>query len=321
MIAMLVLGIVFFLSVEVLFWSFSINRHAYWLRLHPDYDRRLAVPARILGTAGWITAFLSLSIWVWIVYNYTLFRYDVCGACSYYLQSALACWMQLSLIHLWGIIARYSCLHTQFWPIASGLVSKFLIWKFGLTDLSRFCNSLRRWGEMDKMSQKHKTLIFKFADKVIDLFWTKDKETRYTYVNSSRLTKLLMLDKFESIGLTHKDITKALRASGIDYHYDSEGEWSDELVLTQKKPVRFIARGVINNKEVVVYVTKSPIFEKGKVIGIIGMGRDITFEITSLEKIDLLFKAGEIEKGIEEFNKRKEEFSSMDRFKILEEDR
>lgn len=319
MISLIVLGVVFFMSVEAMFWAFSINRHSYWLKLHPDYDRRLAVPARILGTAGLMTACMSIFIWMWAVYNFTLYKGGACNACSYYTKSFLAIWMQLSMIHLWGIIARYSCLHTQYWPILSGMVSRFLIRHFKMTDLSNYCNSMRKWSDLDKLSRKHKSLIFKFADKVIDLFWTKDEKKRYTYINQSRLTDLLMLDKFDSLGLTHKEIAEKLRSEGIEYYYDSESVGTDDIVLYERRTVRFIAKGVIKGKDVVVYVTKSPIFQNGEVVGIIGMGRDITFETVALEKIELLFRSGEIEKGIAEFYKQKEEFSSMERFKLLEE--
>lgn len=313
MLSMILLVLIFFLSVEAMFWAFSINRHAYWLKLHPEYDRRLAVPFRILSVAGWFTLFLSLTLWVWHVYSFALFKMCTIMPYDYYLKSFMVIWIQLSLIHLWGIVARYCCLHTQFWPILSGIISRFLIRKFKLTDMNSFCNSMKKWNELDSLSEKHRALVFKFADKVIDLIWTKDDLKRYTYINSSKVTKLLLLDSFDIIGLDHKKVADNIRSEGKTYNFDSISLWTDDKVMAERKIVRFIARGIVEDKEIIISVVKSPIFQDGKISGLIGMGRDVTHEVKSMERIELLFKAGEYYKGIKEFYKYKESLLNPDK--------
>jgi len=312
-----ILLVVFMLSVEVMFWSFSINRHATWLCDNPMYDRRMAVPSKILALCGWITALLSISLWVWHVNSYAMLKMDSISNSDFYLKTFFICWVQISFIHLWAMLARYGCLHTQYWPIISGYISKFLIRKFQLTDINKYCSSMRKWDEIDKVSSQHRQILFKFADVMCDLIWTKDTKKRYTYVNKSMCRYVLILDTHTVIGLTHKQIADKLRSKGIAYDFDNASIKSDNEVLLSKKITRFLERGTINDKEVTLHVLKSPIFEKGKLVGIIGVARDVSDDIENLEKIDFLFKSGNYEQGIAKFNSYKKDFLDLKKYDSL----
>lgn len=310
-----VMVFVFMLAVEVMFWSFSINRHAVWLMQHPNYDRRMAVPSKILAVGGWFTAILALCLWFWHIHSFALHRLSDSMLKNYIIDTFFICWILIAMIHLWAMIARYGCLHTQYWPIISGLVSKMLIKKFGITDVNKHCTYMRRWNELDRLSEKHRKLVFKFADKMRDFIWTKDTKKRYTYVNKAMCDYILFYDQHDVIGLSHQQIATELREEGVVYNFDSVSIKSDDKVLADRELTRFVERGIIDNKEVTLHVLKAPIFADGEINGIIGVARDITFEVESLEKIELLFKSGDIAKGLKVFYKYKEDFMGLRKYK------
>lgn len=289
--------IIFILAVEVCFWSFSINRHAIWLINHPYYDRRLAVPAKVLSFAGWMTALLAISLWIWHVRAFSLHNISQMDTIEFYGKTFLTSWVLLSMIHMWGIVSRYACLHSSYWPIISGKISDFIVRKLGMTEINKYCSTLRKWNELDRLSEQHKQLLFKFADKMNDYIWTKDQYGKYTYVNESLANEILLMDSLDVVGMSHNEIGDCNRNAGITYSFDNAITNSDNVVIEKKVNLHFILRGIINDLPIAVKVTKSPIFIDGQVVGIIGIGRDITYEIDTMDQFEILLKTNKIEEA------------------------
>ena len=306
-----ILLIIFFLSVELMFWSFSINRHSVWLSKHPHYDRRLAVPSRLLSMAGCMTAIFAICLWIWHVYSFSLYMNNLVSSFDFYTRAFFIVWTELSIIHLWAMLARYGCVHTKYWPIFSGILSGILIKRFNLTDISKYCRSMRKWNDLDKLSEQHKFLLFKFVDILKDVIWTKDIHQKYTYVNNSMADNVLLIDGFDTMGKTHMKIADELRNEGVNYNFDFVCSKSDNYILKHRVITKFTERGIINEKEHVFRVLKAPIIIDYQVVGIIGIGRDISFEVHSLEKIESLFRDKNINGAEKEFTEFKNAYMAL----------
>ena len=132
---MILLSIItFFISYEAILWGWSMNRHGYWLKRHPEHDKRRMVSHTMLRIASIMTSSLSILMWLWWVYlmvtgvtlvgiPITIFGIQI----SEYICTLLVITVQLSHIHFSAIIARYSCLPRSMWPLLSQLVSKALV--------------------------------------------------------------------------------------------------------------------------------------------------------------------------------------------------
>jgi diguanylate cyclase (GGDEF)-like protein len=115
-----------------------------------------------------------------------------------------------------------------------------------------------------------------------DMLWAKDLRGNYLFANKMILENLLMVeDDEEYIG--KGDIFFAMRERA---KYPNNPKWhtfgelcynSDEVVLKEMKPMKFEEYGNICGELVYLEVHKAPLYDdNGKLIGVIGSGRNIT---------------------------------------------
>lgn len=313
----LLTGLVFLVSIESTFWAFSVNRHAYWLKTHPEYDRRLAVPYTILGFGASITGLLTLFLWLWFICGIAIMQFKYTSVCPISTKFIIVFWTNLVIIHMWAIVARYSCLHTAYWPYMSRFISNILIKYFNLTEVHKYCHILKKWNDLDRLNEQHRTLILKFSDRMNDILWTKDAHLRFTYVNKSMAEKILLSDQHAVLGRTHQQIAESLRSRGVEYTFDTVCEHTDNKILEVRKTERFVSSGIIDGTKIHLHVFKAPIYFDGKFTGLIGLGRNITFEVNKLEKIDLLIRAGEIQQALVLFSEYKSKFMNLEHYEDI----
>lgn len=315
MIFLILITISFLLSFESIWWCFAIHQHSVWILNNPEYDRRQAISPK---TMIWGMSFIGISsllAWFWFWHNISMFdeclihEHDIMG------DFIISCLYQFTIIYMCASIARYSCLHTEYWPIISKLISSQLIKYFNFTDLNKYCLSLEKWNKLDLLAKKHNILIIKFADEMADIIWTKDQKLRFTYVNPSMAKLLLKTAKEEVIGFRHMDIAEKIREKGITYSFDLVCEISDKELFKNEEIIRYISSGIIDGEKYHFHILKSPIMINDEIKGLIGVGRNITFEVSNLEQIDLLFKAGKTQEGIELFYTFKENFMNLKHYK------
>lgn len=119
-----------------------------------------------------------------------------------------------------------------------------------------------------------------------DMLWAKDTSGRYIYANYAIKSRLLQCAN--PLGLTDIEIAEGRTRRNTDEH-SSAGEvcfGSDLEVLEHRKTMGFLERFVINGKEVILHVVKTPMYDGvGKVIGTVGTGRDITNGYNELRKL------------------------------------
>ena len=120
---------------------------------------------------------------------------------------------------------------------------------------------------------------------VPDMFWVKDLEGRYIKANDAIRKKLLFCE--DPIGRDDRSIAKDIvdRIGEDNHTFGAICGNSDLEVLRQELPIKFNEDGIVNGKYIILQVHKNVVRDvKGTIIGVVGIGRDITYEVRMLEK-------------------------------------
>ena len=166
------------------------------------------------------------------------------------------------------------------------------------------------WRELRKMSTSigyHKHVLVNFLDMVPDMVWMKDVDNRFTYTNRSICSELLKCSPEEAFGKTGTEIAKMQIEKGFDYTFGEVCCNSDEETLLKDCACRFIEFGEVNGKFIALQVFKAPLWTRlpdgsKRVVGTIGMGRDLTEEYQDHQLMSKLCKEGNIEEAMRVFN-------------------
>lgn len=132
------------------------------------------------------------------------------------------------------------------------------------------------------------------AETLPDMMWCKDTEGRYLYAN--RAIKEGLIFSNNPLGRDDIDLaTKAKERFGAENHsFGEKCSNSDKVVLEKLKPMRFLESGKIKGKMVYLEVFKAPLYIKGKLVGVVGTGRDMT-EYVEAYREDECGKCGKME--------------------------
>lgn len=124
--------------------------------------------------------------------------------------------------------------------------------------------------------ERQKSIVETMAETVPDMFWIKDLEGRYLYANIAIRTDLLC--EANPIGMNDVEIaTNAKSKYGKDEHTFGEKCFNSDLIVKKSlKKQRFLESGKVRGKMLYLEVFKRPLFSNGKLIGICGIGRDLT---------------------------------------------
>ena len=120
---------------------------------------------------------------------------------------------------------------------------------------------------------------------VPDMFWVKDTEGKYLKANDAIRRKLLFCD--DPIGKTDRELaSKIHEVISEDRHtFGAICGNSDKEVLKQDCPMKFNEDGLVNGEYMMLQVHKNVVRDtRGNVIGVVGVGRDITYEVGMLNK-------------------------------------
>ncbi|MGD9210445.1 MAG: PAS domain-containing protein [Desulfobacteraceae bacterium] len=136
-------------------------------------------------------------------------------------------------------------------------------------------------------------LLKLMIDNIPDAIWAKDLNDCFLFVNQTMCDKVLQCkDMQEALGHPIGYFAQRQRDWGYSNTFGEMSGDSDKVIQREKKPGRFLEDGLVRNKYLALDVYKAPFLdEDGKIIGIVGSGRDIT-------------KEKEIDKALEESENR-----------------
>lgn len=145
----------------------------------------------------------------------------------------------------------------------------------------------------------HRKLLVNFLDIVPDMVWMKDKQNRFTYTNEALRTGLLHCTEEEAFGKTGEQLAEMLRSNGSTYSFGEVCDESDNITIEKGKPCRFLEFGQVNNRFLALQIFKAPLYVKDKngnmkIVGTIGMGRDLTGEFLDHQHISDLLDKGDL---------------------------
>ena len=136
--------------------------------------------------------------------------------------------------------------------------------------------------ESEGRNREISALMRLMTDNMPDLLWAKNLKKEYIFANKAICSILLnAVDTQEPIGKT--DMFFALRERNLhpenpDWHTFGEiCADSDSITLEEMKPMQFDEFGNVMGKFLFLDVHKAPLLDgEGKVIGVVGSGRDVT---------------------------------------------
>jgi PAS domain-containing protein len=194
-------------------------------------------------------------------------------------------------------IKEYFCkLSNKVFPEINLLINK-------IEDNQRVLLKMECLLEEEKQKIEYELCFYKgFAQILIeespDMVWLKDTEGKYIIANASIKEGLLLTDL--PYGRNDVDIAKkAKEIWGENKHtFGQKCLNSDVKVLNTLKSERFLESGKVKGKMLYLEVFKFPFYVDGKLIGVGGIGRDLTDYVESYRKngnIDDIFKKYEFE--------------------------
>lgn len=145
--------------------------------------------------------------------------------------------------------------------------------------------------DMDELLLKQ-DLLRLLTDNLPDMLWIKDLEGRYLFANKALCDHLLMArDTEEPIGKTDLFFAARERArhpEDPDWHTFGEVcRNSDQVTAEANRPMRFEEWGNVRGKPLYLEVHKAPFYdEQGRMLGVLGSGRDITEEVQLRKKLE-----------------------------------
>ena len=120
---------------------------------------------------------------------------------------------------------------------------------------------------------------------VPDMFWVKDLEGVYIKANDAIRKKLLFCE--DPIGRDDRSIAQDIvdRVGAENHTFGAICGNSDLEVMRQEVAMKFNEDGIVNGSYMMLQVHKNVVRDaKGNVIAVVGVGRDITYEVEMLNK-------------------------------------
>lgn len=294
-------------TVETILWAYTIFIHCKWSMAHDIPDRR-SVSYKALSIFSGLTGIFCFFTWLGFVYISSIaFAHILCLTIS----AIILFGFHIISCHTWHLVSAYINVPLEYVPFTSRLCiiisNKILKHGYKINSLP-----LKAWEEFYYKAKEHKSLLINFIDKSPDMFWTKDEEGRYTYVNEVTARDLLHSTPSKILDKTTEEITKDLENKGIDYTFSNNCYDTDEYTKKRKKPTMFFEYGNIGEDFLALRIMKAPIFNKeSKIVGIVGAGRNITYHIKTYNKIEKLMNKKKYEEAKRVFLAYKQSFESM----------
>ena len=143
------------------------------------------------------------------------------------------------------------------------------------------CNKIEKQLETDiklltKELEKYKGMLTSISEALPDMMWCKDLNGKYLYANSAIKNGLLFCH--DPMGKDDIELSKkAKELFGENEHtFGEKCLNSDKIIIQTGLPQRFLESGKIKGKMMYLEVYKAPLMINGKMVGVVGTGRDMT---------------------------------------------
>ena len=303
--------IICILTIEALLWAQTIYSHCIWYISNGMCDRRKKISSNTLCVFSLLSGILTFITWMFYIYIIAIQSISIYITIIFY----SSCIIQLITIHSWYIISIYNSIEIEFIPFMSRKLSNFIYMisnKYGY--MTKF--PIYSVNSNININEINSSLVINFIKILPDMFWYKDIDNRFLFVNKSTCVNLLYnIDESCIIGKTSTEIANDIRKMGINYTFGELCYDSDEVVKKRRKPTLFYEYGYINGKFIAIQVLKTPVFDNNIIVGTIGIAKDISMHINNHEKIHKLFKNNKYEEGVSTFLAYKQQFESMEDIK------
>jgi len=294
-------------TVEAILWSYTIFAHCRWIIKNNIPDRR-NISYNALSVFSGITALFWFVVWLMFVFLTSI--PSACVTCTLLVSCFVICG-HILCCHMWHLVSSFINIPLEFVPYTSRFFIRLsnIILTHGYR-LNSF--PLRSWEEFYSMSSQHRTLIINFLEACPDMFWTKTMDGVFTYINQAASSKLFKTTPNNVINRTTYEVIQNLHDTNIVNTFGDYCEVTDDITIDRLKPTTFLETGMVGDNFLALRVIKSPIIDQDqKVIGIIGVGRDVTMHVTTYEKMATLFREKKYKEAEATFLEYKQKFDSF----------
>ena len=122
----------------------------------------------------------------------------------------------------------------------------------------------------------YKIMLHTVANTVPDMMWAKDTNGKYLYANKAIRDGLL----FDTDPRGKTDVEMALAAKEVfgssNHTFGEKCANSDGITVERNAPSRFLENGKVRGKMLYLEVFKTPLYAGDELVGVCGVGRDIT---------------------------------------------
>lgn len=119
-------GFICLFGYEAIMWGWTMNRHAKWLKRHPEDANEYPLVGynrlRFVSISSSVVSILVVVSWIVLSVNHKG-NFPVQNM----LLSITVLLLQLSHMNLFTLIARYTCLPRSMWPLVSTLMSVLIV--------------------------------------------------------------------------------------------------------------------------------------------------------------------------------------------------
>ena len=122
----------------------------------------------------------------------------------------------------------------------------------------------------------YKGMIESVGMAVPDMIWLKDLNGRYMYANNTIREGLLC--HRNPVGLNDRELAEMAkkRFGDANHTFGEKCANSDEITVERNEPSRFLENGKVRGKMLYLEVFKTPLYAGDEMVGVCGVGRDIT---------------------------------------------
>lgn len=152
-------------------------------------------------------------------------------------------------------------------------------------------NLMVEYKEEAKWRREYTGALSLLTESMDSFLWQKDKDNRYILANPLHCRSFFGFEGTKDclIGILEKTDKELIKKYFLDYDIQNTfGETcllSDEYVKDKKEIVHFMESGFVDGVKVLLYIIKIPKFQKGKLIGTMGIGWDFSERADFVEEL------------------------------------